>query len=154
MKRLILILLFPLMLAACEGGNNKQIAGTAVGAAAGGLAGSAIGKGKGNTLAIIAGALIGGIAGNQVGAALDDADRERAQRSTQTALENTATGHTTSWRSPDSGNYGSTTPTRTYTSSNGQPCREYQSTVTVDGKTANGTGTACRDADGNWMIVS
>jgi outer membrane lipoprotein SlyB len=40
--------------------------GTMGGAVLGGLAGSAIGKGRGNTLAIVGGALAGGVAGNQL----------------------------------------------------------------------------------------
>lgn len=154
MRRFALVLALPLALAACEGGNNKQLAGTALGGVAGGVLGSAIGKGSGNTAAIVLGAVLGGIAGNQLGSSLDDQDREKAQHSTQTALENTATGESATWRNPDTGNYGSTTPTRTYADNNGQPCREYQSTVTVAGKKQQAYGTACRDADGNWRIVS
>jgi outer membrane lipoprotein SlyB len=40
--------------------------GTMGGAILGGLAGSAIGKGRGNTLAIVGGAIAGGAAGNQL----------------------------------------------------------------------------------------
>ena len=44
----------------------NRIAGTAIGAVAGGLLGSTIGGGKGKTLATIGGAAAGGYAGNQV----------------------------------------------------------------------------------------
>ncbi len=154
MRRFALVLALPLALTACEGGNNKEIAGTALGGVAGGVLGSTIGKGSGKTAAVIVGAILGGIAGNQLGGALDERDRERLQRNTQTTLESAPTGETTTWRNPDTGNYGSTTPTRTYANDNGQPCREYQSTVTVAGKQQQAYGTACRDADGNWRIVS
>jgi hypothetical protein len=33
---------------------------------------------------------------------------------------------------------------------NGQQCREYQRTVTIDGKTETAYGTACRQPDGTW----
>jgi uncharacterized protein YcfJ len=46
--------------------DKNRIAGTAIGAVAGGLLGSAIGGGKGKTLATIGGAAAGGYAGNQV----------------------------------------------------------------------------------------
>ena len=36
----------------------------------------------------------------------------------------------------------------------GNTCREYQSTVTVGGKTEQAYGTACRQADGSWKIVN
>jgi uncharacterized protein YcfJ len=46
--------------------DKNRIAGTAIGAVAGGLLGSAIGGGKGKTLATVGGAAAGGYAGNQV----------------------------------------------------------------------------------------
>ena len=46
--------------------DQNRIAGTAVGAIAGGLLGSAVGNGSGKTLATVAGAVGGGYAGNQV----------------------------------------------------------------------------------------
>lgn len=46
--------------------DDKRIAGTAIGAVAGGLIGSTIGGGKGKTAATVAGAAAGGFAGNQV----------------------------------------------------------------------------------------
>jgi uncharacterized protein YcfJ len=46
--------------------DNHQIAGTAVGAVAGGLLGHTIGAGKGNVLATAGGAVAGGYAGKKV----------------------------------------------------------------------------------------
>jgi uncharacterized protein YcfJ len=46
--------------------DKHQIAGTAVGAVAGGLLGNQVGGGKGKTLATVAGAVGGGYAGNRV----------------------------------------------------------------------------------------
>jgi uncharacterized protein YcfJ len=46
--------------------DQHRIAGTAVGALAGGLLGSTIGGGKGKTIATVAGVAAGGYAGNQI----------------------------------------------------------------------------------------
>jgi len=46
--------------------DEHRVAGTAIGAVAGGLIGSTIGGGKGKTLATVAGAAAGGYTGNQV----------------------------------------------------------------------------------------
>jgi uncharacterized protein YcfJ len=46
--------------------DKNRIAGTAIGAVAGGLLGSQVGGGKGKTLATVGGAAAGGYAGNQV----------------------------------------------------------------------------------------
>ena len=46
--------------------DQHQIAGTAIGAVAGGLLGHQVGGGKGKTLATVAGAVAGGYAGNKI----------------------------------------------------------------------------------------
>ena len=46
--------------------DQHQIAGTAIGAVAGGLLGHMVGSGKGNTLATVAGAVGGGYAGKRI----------------------------------------------------------------------------------------
>ena len=51
-----------------------RIAGTAIGAVAGGLLGSTIGGGKGKTVATVGGAAAGGYAGNQVQANMQQKD--------------------------------------------------------------------------------
>jgi surface antigen len=43
---------------------------------------------------------------------------------------------------------------KTYQTSSGQYCREYQTNVTVEGKSEKAHGTACRQPDGSWKIVS
>jgi surface antigen len=138
-------------LAACEGAGPKQQGGTVVGAIAGGLLGSTIGKGSGQVAAIGIGAILGGIIGSEVGKSLDRADRAYMQRTTQESLETGRTGSTSSRRNPDSGHGGTVTPQRTYETAQG-PCREYQQTVTIDGRTERAYGTACRQADGSWKI--
>ncbi|MFI4957933.1 MAG: glycine zipper 2TM domain-containing protein [Lysobacterales bacterium] len=54
--------------------DQHRIAGTAIGAVAGGLLGHMVGGGKGNTLATVAGAVGGGYAGNRI-----EASRQHAQ---------------------------------------------------------------------------
>lgn len=54
--------------------DKNRIAGTAIGAVAGGLLGSTIGGGRGKTLATIGGAAAGGYAGNQVQKGMQERD--------------------------------------------------------------------------------
>jgi uncharacterized protein YcfJ len=54
--------------------DEHKIAGTAIGAVAGGLLGHQIGGGRGKTLATVAGAAAGGYAGNQVQGKMQDGD--------------------------------------------------------------------------------
>jgi len=41
-----------------------------------------------------------------------------------------------------------------YTAANGQTCREYQTTVNLNGQPQDTHGTACLQPDGSWRIVN
>jgi surface antigen len=135
------------------GDANKTTGGTLLGAAAGGLLGSQFGGGGGKILATLGGVLLGGYAGNQIGASLDRADVNYAKQAQQKAYA-APLGQQITWNNPDTGHAGTITPTRDGTSADGKQCREYQSTVTVAGKTQQAYGTACLQADGTWKIVN
>lgn len=156
-RTFVLAMVAMIGLSACSQGagnvGNKEVLGGLGGAAVGGLAGSQIGKGKGQLVAVGAGVLIGALLGTSIGRSLDKADRLHVAQTAGTALEQNQTGQQSSWSNPDSGNSGSITPTRTTYNTTGQPCREYQQTIVVGGKTQSGYGTACRDANGDWRIV-
>ncbi len=133
---------------------QKQTLGTLIGAGLGGLAGSQIGSGSGQLAAVGAGVLLGGLLGSEVGKSLDKADQAFLANNARSALESTPSGMSSNWVNPDSGNSGSLTPTNTYATSSGQPCREYHSTVTIEGQTEDVYGTACREPDGSWRFVN
>jgi surface antigen len=131
-----------------------EVAGTLLGAAVGGFIGSKIGKGTGNKVAIGAGVLAGGLLGNKLGSQLDCRDQEYHANTAQSSFETQKTGTTASWVNPDTGHAGSVTPTRTYQTEDGTPCREFTQTIEVNGQKQAGYGTACRQPDGSWRIVS
>ena len=70
----------------------------------------------------------------------------------QYALEENKTNQSSEWVNPDTGNSGGVTPTRTFADSQGQPCREFISTVIIGGQQQQAYGTACRQSDGSWQI--
>jgi surface antigen len=125
-----------------------------VGAIAGGLVGSTIGGGSGRIVAIGVGSLLGAYVGSEVGRSLDRADRMYAARTAQRTLEHEPTGGTGTWVNPDNGHSGTVTPRSTFESRDGRYCREYQTTVTIDGRTQSAYGTACRQRDGSWQIMN
>jgi len=132
----------------------KETGGALVGAAAGGLAGSQFGRGGGSGALIGVGVLLGTLMGNEVGRSLGRADQLTMERSTQNALEQARTGTVSEWRNPDTGHYGTVTPTRTFTDAQGIYCREFQQTVTIGGQTQQPYGTACRQPDCSWTVLS
>jgi surface antigen len=140
--------------AECTPKEGDNIFGTLVGAALGGLVGSQIGGGTGNKIAIGAGVLAGGYFGNKVSKSLSCADQEKHYSTTQSALESQKSGETSTWINPDTGHKGEVTPTRTYQSTKGIPCREFTQTIYVEGEHEKVEGKACRTPDGNWEVVT
>jgi surface antigen len=154
-KQLIAVGLIIPMLASCaEGAGEKQSLGTLIGAAGGGLAGAQIGKGKGQLAATAAGALLGAMIGGEIGRSLDQADRMYMAQTRQRALNSVPTGQSSKWVNPDSGHSGTVTPQPAFEPSLGRYCREFQETVTIGGQQETAYGTACRQPDGTWKIVS
>jgi len=148
-----IVLAVPLIACQTMQDNPKQTGGTLLGAGLGALIGSQVGSGKGQMAAIAIGALAGAWGGSEIGKSLDKADRAYAERTAQNGLEYAQVDQAQAWRNPDSGNSGTFTPTRTYQSSDRQNCREFETTIYVDGKQETGTGRACRSPDGTWQIV-
>lgn len=128
---------------------------TAIGAAGGGTLGGLIAAAAGGSPTAIAASVIGGIlVGGVVGNLLDERDKRLAAEAGQRALETAPSGHAVAWANPDSGHSGTVTPTKTYQTASGTYCREYQTTVVIEGKQDKAHGTACRQADGSWKIVN
>ena len=156
MKKFALVMMTGLALSACttDQWGTKQTLGTGVGAVAGGLAGSQIGKGSGQLWATGAGVLLGALVGSEIGSSLDAADRMAMQQA-QSRAYSAPLGERIVWNNPESGNSGTYVATRDGTDPNtGHYCREYQQTIVVGGKQQSAYGTACRQPDGSWEIVS
>jgi len=128
---------------------------TTIGAVGGGTLGGLIAAAAGGNPAAIAASVIGGIlVGGLIGNLLDERDKRLAAEAERKALESAPAGTSVAWRNPDSGHSGTVTPTKTYQNASGQYCREYQTNVTVGDKNEKAYGTACRQPDGSWKIVS
>jgi surface antigen len=143
-------------LTACQSvqNNPKQTVGTVGGAALGGLLGSQFGGSTEWKMAATGlGVLLGAMVGSEVGRSLDETDRMRMQQASQQAYT-APVGQTIAWNNPQSGNYGTFTPVRDGYTNTGQYCRQFRTTVTIDGRLEEATGTACQQADGTWKVVN
>ena len=118
------------------------------------LAGAQMGRGKGKLVAVAMGTIAGAFLGNSIGDTLDRADQ--AYLSDAQSVAHTAPmGRAVEWTNPDSGHHGTVTPTRDgHDRITGDYCREYETTIFVDGREETGYGTACQKADGTWDIES
>ncbi len=142
-------------LSACTELQEKpgETIGTIIGIGVGALLGSKVGDGSGQLVATAVGAIAGQWIGSEIGKALDERDWEMASANAQDTLENGESGETGSWSNPDTGNAGSIRPVNHVTADSGEECRDFESSVVVDGKTEVATGRACRQDDGSWLIV-
>lgn len=136
-----------LALPACTGAHSASMG--LGGAVSGGILGSLLGGRSG----ALAGAILGGMIGASAGAKLDARDKRMMRYAMHRSLERLPSGRAQRWRNPDSGNYGTITPVRTYQRRGGRYCREFQQLIIVAGKRHQAYGTACRQPDGNWQIV-
>lgn len=152
--QILVIGMLALGLTGCQEAGQKQTLGTLLGAVTGAVAGAQVGKGRGQLAAVAAGTLLGSLLGGNIGKSLDNADRIAMRQTTQRTLETSPAGKTVRWKNPDSGHSGTVTPQLAKKNTAGQYCREYQQTITVNGKTEAAYGRACRQPDGSWKIVS
>jgi len=127
---------------------DRTLLGAAIGGAAGGLIASEVSHGDRRPAAIAGGALLGILLGGAIGNAMDQLD----ERCVGQVLEHAGSEQTVAWRNPDSGASYQVTPIRTW-EQEGRYCREYTTTVRIDGRPQQAYGTACRQPDGSWERV-
>ncbi len=154
LKTVLAATLIALMTAACAQNGQygtKQTVGALGGAAAGGLLGAQVGKGKGQLAATAAGVLIGALIGSEIGRSMDEVDRMKAEQAYNPAAT-APIGQTIAWNNPNTGNYGTVVATKDGTKNTGEYCREFQQTVVIGGREEEAYGTACRRPDGSWEI--
>jgi surface antigen len=155
LPRLAASLLVGLSLVGCAGLDYgpKQTVGSLAGAGLGGLAGATLFDGKARIAGAAAGTLLGAFLGNEAGRSLDRADALYADRAEAQALEYAPAGSATPWRNPDTGSYGTVTPTQTWETAGGY-CREFQHKARIGGRNEQVWGTACRSPDGAWQVIN
>ena len=78
--------------------------------------------------------------------------QQREHEAAQVQATTAPIGETIFWKEGNASGY--VTPTREGTSSAGRYCREFQHEVTIGGKKEQSHGTACRQPDGSWEVIS
>ena len=127
--------------------------GALTGAIAGGVIDNQIGSGSDRVVTTAIGALAGGLIGAEIGRSLDERDRQEALAAEYRALEFGRAGRPVAWRNDSSGIYGEVVAGPGF-QVNSLDCREYTHTIYIDARARVVRGTACRQPDGTWRIVS
>ena len=81
-----------------------------------------------------------------------DEQQQREHEAAQIEATSAAVGESIHWNQGNAS--GSVTAVREGTSSAGRYCREFRQQVTIGGKTEQAWGTACRQPDGSWELIS
>ena len=145
MKAILILLTATLALGGCASGGSRS-------AASGSLLGSFAGSGSpagGAGLAAIGSGLIGGA----VGASLEPGDRRLALEAEYQALEYTMAGKPVSWTGTSNGSAGEVVAFQPYRVGS-QDCRQYMHTVTMGARSRTMRGSACRNQDGSWTLLT
>lgn len=121
---------------------TKRGQGTAVGAIAGGALGGVVGGDVG----LVVGAAAGGALGYTAGRAMEEEDRRRMAYS----LEQ---NQPVEWSNPQTGYEYRVEPVDTRYM-RGRECREFRLLADVEGRPDEVHGTACRQPDGRWEVLS
>jgi hypothetical protein len=78
--------------------------------------------------------------------------QQREHEAAQIAATTAPIGETIIWR--EGGASGAVTATREGTTTSGRYCREFLQEVTIGGRKEQAYGTACRQPDGAWEVIS
>ena len=155
-------------------GDGGAFFGTGLGAALGGLVGSQIGRGSGNTAATVTGVVLGGLVGNSIGQSYDNAQRGYAYSSYGRRYAEPAVYYGGAYEpnyvapyapAPQQVVYYAPAPryreiapayvTRGYVGvreDSAPYCREYTQRIVIGNQTQESYGTACLQPDGSWRI--
>ncbi len=151
MKKLMLVGLVTLPLV--SGCATKMETGTALGALTGGALAYGLGQDSSKKeLWTVLGIGLGAMIGQSIGQQLDERDQYLMAQTFEFTMEKAPTNHRSQLENPDTGHGGTVTPTNTFQTTEGTPCREFTTTVSIGGHTEEAYGTACRQADGSWKI--
>ena len=148
-------------LTACAEGNEPsgRKIGTVAGAVVGALVGSQIGSGVTRKTAVVGLAVLGGWLGGELSEGLSTEDKQQAGMTTQEALSKNRAGQTSGWSHPSTGASGQVTPGPVYQPKSGaQAGKQCRQIVVVaqpaSGNINRGKRTACRNAKGEWEVLS
>ena len=145
------------LVSACSGMQNSNISvgavsGAVIGGLAGGWAGAQFGGGTGQTIFTVLGVASGAMAGYDVGRQLIMADRPDYSRAVSNAMDGSY--GQASWQNLATGNGGLIRVDQAFLNNNGEECRTYRATVAFTDEIVNGPGTACRNGQGDWVLVA
>jgi surface antigen len=141
----------------CRPSGGNQVAGLIIGGLAGAALGSTIARGPSRGPGTAIGAILGGALGASIAGntnTLDCEDRRYVYTTYYDGFERGIPRRTYRWRNARTGNYGTFYVGDYYRGPQGYRCANYTQTIWVRGRPVPANGYACRQPDGNWVIMN
>lgn len=104
-------------------------------------------------LPVAIGAPAGAIAAKDFPPGFLPSDYAAMQQAARYALDGPRVNQTTTWFDRENQHAGAITPLWLEPDAQGNPCRSYLQLLILDQQRHHASGTACRQADGRWLIV-
>jgi len=149
-KKISGLMMSALVLTGCA--SDNQNTSMVIGGITGGLVGSAFGKGSGKAAAVGIGVLAGAFIGSQIGAKMDANDHKYAEQAAQQATRANI-GDKIVWSNNSNGHFGSARAVKEGADTNGNPCRQIEQEITIDGKTEKVMLNVCKLKNGQWVVA-
>lgn len=137
----------------CQTTEDKKLIGGLVGAAVGAYVGSEIGSGIGKNITTVLGGSLGYLLGQKLANILSESEEKSFSKKIKETLDNNENLVSNKWSSDeDPSKNAIITPLSNYDYNN-SVCRDFKKIVTKEKKSFEEISKACRDEDGNWVIV-
>ncbi len=134
--------------------NWMEVAGTLGGAAIGGYAGAQFGGGLAQTMFTATSVMVGGGIGYIGARMMSQRDQALHNETTHKALASNSPGTPYHWNNPESGHSGMVRTMASYRRSDGTTCQQYRASVVFEDGVASGNGSACMQANGQWLAMN
>ena len=152
-KKIIFIIVSFLIVSSCENTNDKKVIGQIIGAAVGGYLGSKVGDGVTKDLSVILGGAAGYILGGKIIQILNDNEKEEFNNVIEESLNNNPDNSSKLWTSSENEKIsGQVTPLNNFKQGN-KSCRNFKKIIKKNDEIFEEESTACRDKDGNWILI-
>lgn len=95
-----------------------------------------------------------GMAQGQLFPPLEEVERKAMSDTLQYSLEYNKTNQAATWENPRTTRNGAVVPVYTFVDVHGRPCRQFVTTLTSNDIQYQERGTACRQDNGTWYVVT
>ena len=153
LKKILLIFTFVLVLKGCSSNADNKKLGQILGSTVGAVVGAEFGSGSGKAIMTILGAATGYLIGGELVEILSKDEQEQLNDEIINSLETSPPDEKNVWRSDENGSTVAEIVPGEEFLNNQKICRNYKKTVVKNEKKYLTDATACRNQDGNWVLL-